>query len=307
MRKNDRIYVADHEGFFGSAILAGLKKKGYKNILLKRRKDLNLKSQTQVMEFFRRKRPEYVFLSYQKSGGIMANIKSPADFIYDNIVSETNVIHAAATNGVKKILIFGASCMYPENARQPVKEDSFLGGPVEKTSEAYAVAKIVGVELCRTYEVQHGMKYTVVTPATAYGPGANFDTENAHVLGALIAKFQDAVSHSKKEVTVWGSGKPLREFVYIDDLVDACMILINRKESGLFNVGSGEEISIRNLAQLVRKIVGYKGKIVFDTKKPDGATRKALSSRKAKRLGWQPRVGLKKGIERTYTWYKARS
>ncbi|MDP2598870.1 MAG: GDP-L-fucose synthase [Candidatus Liptonbacteria bacterium] len=304
MDKNSRIYVADHEGFLGGVVLAALEKKGFKDVLLKTRKELDLKRQSQVEEFFKRAKPEYVFLSYQKSGGIMANIKHPAEFLYDNIIVEANVIHAAATNGVKKLLFFGASCMYPEAASQPIKEESFLGGVVEKTSEAYAVAKIAGVELCRAYEAQHGMKCVAVVPATHYGPGANFDAENSHVLGALIGKFHEALTEGKDEVVAWGSGKPLREFIYIEDLADACVTLMSGEASGIFNVGSGEEISIRELAALIGKITGYKGEIVFDATKPDGAKRKVLHSGKIKKLGWKPRMMLKEGIEKTYNLYK---
>ncbi len=305
MNKNSKIYIADHEGFFGGAILAALKRRGHRNILLRRRKELDLRSQSRTAAFFKRHKPEYVFLSYQKSGGIMANLKSPADFIYDNIISEANVVHAAATNGAKKLLLFGASCIYPETARQPIEEKSFLKGPVEKTSEAYAVAKIAGIELGRAYKAQYGMKCVAVVPATAYGPGANFDPANAHVLTALMQKFYDAVTNHKKEVVVWGSGKPMREFIYIDDLADACVLLMEGDAGDIINVGSGEEISVRNLALLLKRVSGYGGKVVFDRTKPDGAVRKLLLSRKARRFGWKPRVKLEEGAKKTYNWHKA--
>jgi len=301
MKKNSKIYIADHKGFLGEAVFRTLRAKGYKNILLRARKELDLKNQRQVDSFFKQAKPEYVFMAHQKSGGIAANMKSPADFFYENAVTEMNVIHSSAQSGVKKLLIFGASCIYPKNTSQPIKESSIFSGAVEETSEAYAMAKIAGIEMCKAYETQHGLSFVAVVPATAYGPGAHGDPENSHVLTALIDRFKKSTTQREDVITVWGSGKPLREFIYIEDLANACVFLMESKSaSGVINVGSGEEISIKNLALLIKEVMGFKGKITFDKTKPDGAHRKFLDSTKIRRLGWKPHIKLKEGIRKTW-------
>ncbi len=305
MKKSSSIYVADHEGFFGGAIVRRLKEKGYKNLILASGKKLDLKRQSETEKFFHKTKPEYVFLAAQKSGGIMANIKYPADFIYDNLTVEINVFNSAMQNGVKKLLFFGASCIYPKETRQPIKEAYLLQGPLEKTSEAYALAKLAGVGLCQAYNAQHEMASIPVVPATVYGPGASFDLENSHVIDALIRKFHEAKESANREVTIWGTGEPKREFLYIDDLADACIFLMNNYNNPeLINIGSGEDISIKELAVLVKKIVGFKGQIIFDKTKPDGVRRKLLDATKARRLGWEAKIDLEVGVAKTYLWYQ---
>ncbi len=305
MKKDSRIYVADHEGFFGSALVRRLAKRGYSNMLLASRKKLDLMDQRETAYFLKRTKPEYVFLAAQRSGGILANIKYPADFLYDNIVIQTNVMHAALGNGVRKLLFFGASCIYPAKTPQPIKESYLFCGPLEKTSRAFSIAKIAGIGMCEAYTAQHEMSCIPVVPATAYGPGASFDIENSHVINALIRKFHDAKEKGVREVIIWGSGKPRREFLYIDDLADACIFLMNRYGyPDLINVGYGKDVSVRDLAMLVKRIVGFRGTLRFDRTKPDGVYRKLLDVRKIRALGWQPRTELEHGIEKTYKWYK---
>lgn len=308
MKKHSRIYVADHEGFFGRAIAERLVRDGHKNLLLASRTRLDLLDQDGVRRFFRRTKPEYVFLAAQKSGGILANIKYPADFIYENLMIQTNVIHASLASGVRKLLFFGASCIYPKDTPQPIKESYFLRGDLEKTSEAYAIAKIAGIGMCEAYTAQHDFACIPVVPATVYGPGSSFDLENAHVLQAMIRKFHEAKLKKLKEVVIWGTGKPRREFLYVDDLADVCIFLMKHYNNPkLINVGFGEDVSIKKLAQLVRAAVGFTGGIRFDRSKPDGVFRKILDNTKIRGLGWKPKIGLEEGIRKTYAWYVAHS
>lgn len=305
MKKDSRIYIADHEGFFGGALVRTLKAGGYTNLILAPRKDLDLMDQRETGYFFKRTKPEYVFLAAQRSGGILANIKYPADFLYDNIVIQTNAMKAALDNKVKKLLFFAASCIYPAETPQPIKESYLFHGPFEKTSEAYSIAKLAGVGLCRAYTKQHEMSCIPIVPATAYGPGASFDREHSHVINALIRKFHDARVSGSKDVTLWGTGTPRREFLYIDDLARACIVLMNLYEyPDLINVGYGEDLSIKELAARVARVVGYTGTVSFDASKPDGVLQKLLDITRVKSFGWEPHVTLEEGLKRTYEWYK---
>lgn len=306
MKKSARIFIADHKGFFGQAIVGRLEKRGYSNLILAPRKGLDLMDQRVVEVFLRRTKPEYIYLAAQLTGGIIANINYPANFIYENLVIQTNVIHAAWKYSVKKLLFFGASCIYPKKTPLPIKESYLLWGPFEKTSEAFSVAKLAGISMCQAYTAQHGVEFIPVVPATVYGPGSSFDLNNSHVLDGIVRRFHEAKMRGQKTVTLWGTGRPRREFLYIDDLADACLFLMDHYSNpDLINIGFGEDISIRNLAQLVKKIVGFKGAIVFDRSKPDGVMRKILDSNKIRKLGWKPKVGIKEGITLTYEWYKA--
>ena len=306
MKKTSSIYIAGHEEYIGSALVSLLRKRGYSNLILQSEKKLNLQNQSAVNSFFRRAKPEYVFLARQKSGGILSNVKYPADYIYENLMIEANVIHGAAISGTKKLLFFGASCMYPQNAKQPIAEDALYLGLPEVTSLPYAQAKLTGVEMCRAYEAQYGMQCVSVVPATVYGPGVKHNPESNHVLTALIGNFYDAVHNNSKEVVVWGSGKPQREFIYVDDFARACVFLMEKsKVSGLYNAGGGEEVSIRELADLVKRASGYRGRVVFDRSKPDGAMRKMLSSKRIHSLGWMPQVKLAEGVRLVYNSHKS--
>jgi len=304
MKTNSRIYIADQEGFVGSAIYKTLYAGGYRHILKPKRK-LDFLDRDAVERFFRIQKPEYAFLVFQKSASIAGNIAHPATLLQENLLSASHLIHAAALARVKRVLFLGASCMYAKQATQPIREDAFLMGPVEATSKAYAIAKIAGIEMCQASEKEYGMEYIAAVPATFYGPGGHFFTENAHVLGALLGKFLHAVKHDLPEVTVWGSGRPKREFIYIDDFVRAVILLMKKAPSGIYNVGSGKEISIRALAHLIKRETGFRGKIIFDARKPDGAMRKILSSKKIMRIGWKPRTSLVSGIRKTLRWLAA--
>jgi len=305
MEKTSRIYIADHEGFFGSAIVRALKSQQYTNLILAPRKELDLMDQRETLYFFKRTKPEYVFLTAQRSGGILANIKYPADFLYDNLIIQTNVMRASLENGAKKLLFFGASCIYPAQTPQPIKESYLLQGPFEKTSEAYSIAKLAGIGLCRAYTQQYEMSCIPVVPATAYGPGASFDLEHSHVINALIRKFHDAKEQGVSEVVLWGTGTPRREFLYIDDLADACVVLMNKYGyPDLINIGSGKDLSIKELAGLVRRVIGYDGAVAFDKEKPDGVFQKLLDSSKVNSFGWKPQVALEDGLKKTYDWYR---
>jgi GDP-L-fucose synthase len=260
--------------------------------------------QTSVQKLFKTKKPEYVFLGSIRSGGIVANQKFAAEFIYENLECQTNVIHAAYRSGVKKLLYYTSSCVYPKDAKNPIKEESFLAGPLEPTSEPYAVAKIAGMKLCETYNRQYGFKAIVAVPATVYGPGSDMDLKTAHVIGALIAKFHDAVKGGLKEVTVWGSGKPKREFLFADDFVAGSLFLMGHyNDAAIVNLGCGCDVSIKELASMIKQISGFKGKIVFDASKPDGTMRKLLDNTRVAKLGWKAQVRLEEGIRRTYAWY----
>jgi len=345
MNKNSRIYVAGHRGLVGSAIERKLQSEGYSNIILRSHRELDLVRQAEVGDFFKTEKPDYVFLAAAKVGGIMANNTYPAEFIYENLLIETNVIHSAYETRVKKLLFLGSSCIYPRDCPQPMREDYLLSGKLEPTNEPYALAKIAGIKMCQAYNRQYGTRFISVMPTNLYGPGDNFDLETSHVLPALIRKFHEAklnelegrggrleakeekqdsasglksawadaplTSSERSErssntsfVTIWGTGAPMREFLHVDDLADACLFLMNHYEdSEIINIGVGKDISISELADLIKDIVGFKGTIGYDRAKPDGTPRKLLDVSKLQALGWQPKIPLREGIELTYRWY----
>jgi GDP-L-fucose synthase len=302
-----KIYVAGNTGLVGSAIVRKLTEKGYSNLVFTPFPEFDLRDQARVNDFFEREKPEYVFLAAARVGGIMANSTYPAEFIYVNLMIACNVIHAAHQVGVKKLLNLGSSCIYPKHAPQPLKEDYLLTGPLEPTNAPYAIAKIAAIKLCRYYNQQYGTNFMSVMPTNLYGPGDNFDLETSHVLPALIRKFHEAKIHDSRKVILWGTGRPRREFLYSEDLADAVLFLMenhNAADIGEFvNIGTGEDITIRDLAELIRTIVGYAGKITWDSTKPDGTPRKLLDVSRMKGLGWEAKTGLKEGIRSVYDWY----
>ncbi len=301
MDKNAKIYVAGHRGLVGSAIIRKLESEGYFNIIKKSHNELDLTDQKSTRDFFEKERPEYVFLAAAKVGGIHANNIYPADFIYTNLIIECNVIKASYDYDVKKLLFLGSSCIYPKFAEQPIKESSLLTGKLEKTNEAYALAKISGLKMCEFFNRQYGTNFISAMPTNLYGPNDNFDLETSHVLPALIRKFHEAKVENKPYVEIWGTGIPKREFLYVDDLADALVFLMNNyEENETVNVGTGEDISIKDLAFLIKDIIGYTGELRFDTSKPDGTPRKLLDVSKIKKLGWKYTTSLKEGIEKTY-------
>jgi GDP-L-fucose synthase len=304
MNKDARIFIAGHRGLVGSAIRRRLESAAQTNILTRTSTQLDLRNQAGVEEFFRTERPEYVFLAAAKVGGIYANSTFPADFMRDNLQIQSNIIDSAYRHGTKKLLFLGSSCIYPKMAPQPIPEDSLLTGPLEPTNEWYAIAKIAGLKMCQAYRRQYGFNAISVMPTNLYGPGDNFDLQNSHVLPALIRKFHDAKVRQDAQVIVWGTGTPRREFLHVDDLADACLFLMEGYDSGeLINVGWGEDISIHDLARLVREVVGYTGDIEFDTSKPDGTPRKLLDVSRLRSQGWAPRISLQAGIESSYRWF----
>jgi GDP-L-fucose synthase len=315
MDKKATIFVAGHRGLVGSAIVRKLQAEGYSNLLLRTSEELDLRNQAEVTDFFDREKPEYVFLAAAKVGGIVANSTYPAEFIYDNLMIQNNVIHNAWQTGVKRLLFLGSTCIYPKLAPQPLKEEYLLTGPLEPTNDAYALAKIAGITLCRSYNRQYGTRYLAAMPTNLYGQGDNFDLEKSHVLPALIRKFHEAKVSGSGTVTVWGSGTPKREFLHVDDLADACLFLMNLPEDmfssllslypspALINIGSGEEVSIRELALLIKGVVGFEGELLFDTTKPDGTPRKLCDVSKIHALSWKHTLGLKDGVVGTYAWY----
>lgn len=304
MDKNSKIYVAGHKGLVGSAIVRLLEKKGYENLILKTRKKLDLLNQQAVTDFFKKEKPEYVFLAAAKVGGIMANNNQPADFIYENLLVQTNIIHNSYSNGVKKLLFLGSSCIYPKLASQPLKEECLLTGELESTNKSYSLAKIAGIIMCQSYNKQHGTNFISVMPTNIYGPNDNFDLQNAHALPALIRKFHEAKINNEKGIIVWGTGKAKREFLHVDDLAEACLFLMkNYNSSEIINIGTGKDLSIKELAEKIKNIVEYGGKIVWDKTKPDGTPRKLLSVNKINKLGWKAKTDLKKGLEATYDWF----
>ena len=304
MESDSKIYIAGHTGLVGSAIQRKLKEQGYSNIIGRTREELDLERQTQVEPFFEEQRPEYVFLAAAKVGGIFANNSFPAEFIYSNIMVQTNIIHSAYRTGAKKLLFLGSSCIYPKHCPQPMKEEYLLTGPLEPTNEPYALAKIAGIRTCQSYNRQYGTNYISVMPTNLYGPHDNFDLETSHVIPALIRKFHEAKIQSNSSVTIWGTGSPRREFLHVDDLADACVFLMNHyDESDMINIGCGEDISIAELALLIKDIVGYTGNIEYNIDKPDGTSQKLLDVTKLKGLGWQPKLSLREGIKKTYEWY----
>lgn len=306
MHTNSRILIIGHQDSLENSFWNYFFSKGFKKVYTNSRHSLDVLSQAKVEKFFKEIRPEYIFLGSVRSGGIAVNQKYPADFIYENLEAQNNIIHNAHRYGAKKLVYFGASCVYPKETKQPIKEGSLLTGIMEETSEPYSTAKLAGIKLCQTYRQQYGLDTVCIVPATLYGPGSDTNIETAHVMGSLIAKFYQAVSSGKNEVAVWGTGKPKREFIYVDDFVRGVLFLMKNHRSGeLINLGVGEDISIKELAILIAKASGYKGKIAFDTSKPDGAMRKLLDSGKIKKMSWRPKVSLENGIKKTYQWYKA--
>lgn len=304
MEKSARIYIAGHTGMVGSALQRRLEHEGFQNLLLRTRAQLDLCRQEAVEQFFQVERPDYVFLAAAKVGGILANSTYPADFIRDNLLIQTHIIEAARAAGVKKLLNLGSSCIYPKLAPQPIYEQYLLTGPLEPTNRAYAVAKIAGLEMVAAYRKQYGFNGISLMPTNLYGPGDNFDPQNSHVLAGLLRRFHEAKQSRAPSVTVWGTGTPRREFLHVDDLADAALFLMKKYEDAeIINVGVGEDISILELAELIRDIVGYKGVIEFDRSKPDGTPRKLLDVSKLNALGWRAKTGLREGIERTYQWY----
>jgi GDP-L-fucose synthase len=308
MNKQAKIFVAGHGGLVGSAIVRALISLGYKNLILKTRKELDLLNQAEVNRFFANQKPDYVFLAAAKVGGISANAQYPADFIYENLVIETNIIFAAYKNKVKKLIFLGSSCIYPRNCPQPIKEEYLLTSPLEKTNEAYAIAKIAGLKMCQYYNQQYGTKFIAVMPTNLYGPNDNFDLTSSHVLPAMIRKFHEAKIGGKKAVVLWGSGQPRREFLHVDDLATALIFLINNYQGQeIINIGSGRDLTIKELANKIKRVVGYTGKITWDKSKPDGTPRKLLNVNRLNKLGWQAKMDLDRGLMETYNWFQKNS
>ena len=308
MKKDSKIYVAGHRGMVGSAICRALEKQGFENLIYRRSSELDLMDQQAVQAFFRKEQPEYVFLAAAKVGGIMANNTFRAEFLYNNLMIEANVIHAAHLAGVKKLLFLGSSCIYPKLAPQPLTEESLLSGYLEPTNEPYAIAKIAGIKLCEAYRDQYGANFISAMPTNLYGPNDNYDLKGSHVLPALIRRFHEAKINGNSQVELWGTGTPLREFLYVDDLAEACIFLMQEyNDSGFLNIGTGSDISIRDLAELIKNIVGYTGEYVFDTSKPDGTPRKLMDVSKINNLGWKATTSLEEGIEKVYREYAARA
>lgn len=304
MNLDSKIYVAGHKGMVGSAIVRNLETKGYTNIIGRTSKELNLMRQEEVEKFFEKEKLEYVFLAAAKVGGIHANNTYPAEFIYNNLMIESNIIHSAYKYGVKKLLFLGSSCIYPKMAPQPIKEEYLLTGSLEPTNQAYAIAKIAGIELCKFYRRQYGCDFISAMPTNLYGINDNFDLETSHVMPALIRKFHEAKIKNDKEVVMWGTGKPKREFLYVDDLADACVHLINNYSDEVHvNVGTGEDVKIKELAHIIKEVVGYEGEIVNDLSKPDGTPRKLLDVSLLESTGWKYSTKLKDGITKVYDWY----
>jgi GDP-L-fucose synthase len=296
-----KIYVAGHRGMVGSAIIRNLRGKGYANIVTRAHKELDLLDQQAVVSFIEQEKPDYIFIAAAKVGGIQANNIYRGQFIYENLVIESNLIHAAHLAGVKRLCFLGSSCIYPRDCPQPIKEEYLLTGPLEQTNEPYAIAKIAGIKLCENYNRQYGTQYVSAMPTNLYGPNDNYDLNNSHVLPALIRKAHEAKLRGDRELVVWGTGKPMREFLYVDDMADACVFLMESGVTdGLFNVGTGADVTIRELAESVMSVVGFKGEIVFDSTKPDGTPRKLLDVGRMRALGWQAGTPLREGIERAY-------
>ena len=301
MQKNSKIYIAGHRGMVGSAIKRGLEKRGFTNIIFRTSSELDLKNQAAVEAFFQVEKPEYVFVAAAKVGGIVANNTYRADFLYENLMIQNNVIHNAYKNNVKKLLFLGSSCIYPKLATQPLVEEALLTGLLEETNEPYAIAKIAGIKMCDAYRAQYGCNFISAMPTNLYGPNDNYNLQNSHVLPALLRKFVEAKRNNVKEVVLWGTGSPLREFMHADDLADACLFLMDTfNESGFVNIGVGEDISIKDLAHLVKKTVGFKGKIVHDLSKPDGTPRKLMDVSKLHKMGWKHTISLEDGVKSVY-------
>jgi len=304
MEKESKIYVAGHQGLVGAAILRLLQANGFNNLICRTPSELDLRDQRAVAAFFSLERPEYVFLAAARVGGIRANSTYPAEFIYDNLMIQANIIHQAYVSGVKKLLFLGSSCIYPKFCPQPMKEEFFLDGKLEPTNEPYAVAKIAGIKMCQSYNRQYGTQFIALMPTNLYGPGDNFDLQDSHVVPALIRKFHEAKANGEKTVIVWGSGTPRREFLFVDDLADACLFLMEcYNEDEMINVGVGTDQTIKELAQLIGEVVGFKGELAFDLSQPDGTPRKLLDVARINQLGWRARTSLREGLEKTYSWF----
>lgn len=305
MDKNSKIFIAGHRGLVGSAIVRALQKDGFTNLVTKTSKELDLTNQNAVADFFSKEKPEYVFLAAAKVGGIMANKTYPADFIYKNLLIQKNAIHNAHIHNTKKLLFLGSSCIYPKLCPQPIKEEYLLTGELEPSNKAYALAKIAGIVTCQSYNEQYGTNFISLMPTNLYGPNDNFDLENSHVLPAMMRRFHEAKLAGNPSVTLWGTGVAMREFLHVDDLAEACLFLMqNYDDSSIVNVGTGEDVTIKELAEKIKKVVGYEGEIVWDTTKPDGTPRKLLDVSKLNKLGWKHTTSLDEGVTSTYRWFK---
>lgn len=305
MEANAKIFIAGARGMVGSAIARALRGQGHNELLTPGRQELDLKNSAEVRAFFARERPAYVFVAAAKVGGILANDSYPADFLYDNLVIEANVIHAAYEFGVKKLLFLGSTCIYPKMAPQPLKEEYLLTGPLEPTNEWYAVAKIAGIKLCQAFRRQYGCHFVSGMPTNLYGPNDNYDLQSSHVMPAFIRKFHEAKMNGEQTVTIWGTGKALREFLHVDDCANACLFLMDHYDGeGHVNIGMGQDLSILELAHLVARVVGFDGNLVFDASKPDGTPRKLVDTSKINALGWRPRIGLEEGVQQAYAWFR---
>ncbi len=304
MNKESKIYVAGHTGMVGSAIVRRLQKNGYENIIYKSHNELDLTDQAATELFFRNEKPEYVFLAAAKVGGIHANNSYPADFIMENMLIACNIIKSSFKNNVKKLLFLGSSCIYPKLCPQPIKEEYLLTGELEPTNEAYALAKISGIKMCQSHNKQYGTRFISAMPASLYGVNDRFDINNSHVIPSMIIKFHEAKLNNKPYVELWGTGSPLREFLYVDDMADACLYLMQNYEGNEFvNIGSGQEISIRELAETIKRVTEYNGELVFDTTKPDGTPRRVLDNNKIHKTGWRPQIDMEEGLRREYEYY----
>lgn len=305
MEKNSKIYIAGHKGLVGSAILRKLENQSYTNLVFKTREELNLLDVSKVADFFKEEKPEYVFDAAAKVGGILANNTFSADFIYENLTIQDNIIHNSYLSGVKKLLFLGSACVYPKNCPQPIKEEYLLSGYLEPTNDAYAIAKIAGIKMCQSYNKQYGTNFISVMPTNLYGPNDNFDLNNSHVLPALIRKFYEAKINNLEKVVLWGTGAPRREFLYVDDLADACVFLMNNyNDSEIINIGIGTDISIKELAEMIKKIVGFEGYIEWDLSKPDGTPVRILDNSRLQSFGWKYKIELEDGLNKTYARFK---
>jgi GDP-L-fucose synthase len=310
MKRSSRIYIAGHRGLVGSAVLRKFQAEGYENLITRTRAELELTSQPAVDSFFNEERPEVVIMAAAKVGGILANSTCPADFIRENLQVQTNIIEAAYRSGVKRLLFLGSSCIYPKQAPQPMKEEYLLSGPLEPTNDAYAVAKIAGIKMCQAYRAQYGFETISLMPTNLYGPGDNFDLDSSHVLPALLRKFHEAKEQGDAHVIVWGTGMPRREFLHVDDMASACLLVLAAPEEdllsiapdGMLNVGAGQDVEIKELARIIGEVIGWEGELQFDTSKPDGTPRKLLDITRIMKLGWKPEVPLREGIRATYEW-----
>lgn len=303
MHKDSKIFVAGHRGLVGSAITGALRKNGYGNVIVRSRQELDLADQSAVADFFKKERPEYVFLAAAKVGGILFNQRYQADFLFENLITATNVINSAFNHDTKKLLFLGSSCIYPKMAPQPLKEEALLSGPLEPTNEGYAIAKIACLKLCEKYYQQYGREFVSVMPTNLYGPGDNFHPEHSHVIPGLMRRFHEAKMSGAPSVTTWGTGTPRREFLHVEDLASALLLVMERYSApGIINVGTGEDVTLRELSEMMREVVGFKGTIEFDTSKPDGTPRKVLDVTKIRSLGWSPSLSLSDGLKATYSW-----